>query len=66
MLSIPQSLNKRCFNLGLELLKIAEFSPSFIFNTETLFPDAPTAIHVISAFYGFNRYKANFRKFFRK
>ena len=28
--------------------------------------DAPTAIHVISAFYGFNRYKANFRKSFRK
>ena len=26
--------------------------------------DAPTAIHVISAFYGFNRYKANFRKSF--
>lgn len=27
---------------------------------------APTTIHVISAFYGFNRYKANFRKSFRK
>ena len=26
--------------------------------------DAPTAIHVILAFYGFNRYKANFRKSF--
>jgi len=32
-------------------------------STQNLLAHAPTAIHVISAFYGFNRYMANFRKY---
>ena len=42
------------------------FHRRIYFPTQNLLSHAPTAIHVISAFYSFNRYKTNFRKSFRK
>lgn len=62
---IASCVTPKTEGIGIAVPSIVDTHEGIVYDVCNI-PDAPTAIHVISAFYGFNRYKANFRKSFRK